>query len=70
MKILIEDLQDKIKLKDEIEELDFAKKLEREAEKVLGSRGMWNQTLRNPNAAGSRSRQGIADPTLTLDSTF
>ena len=49
---------------------DYAKKLEREAEKVLGVRGMWNQALRNPNAAGSRSRQGIADPTLTLDSTF
>ena len=49
---------------------DYAKKLEREAENILGARGLWNQAFGNPNSFISRRRQVEKDPTLTLDSTF
>ena len=48
---------------------DYAKKLEREAEKVLGPKSGWNRVFQK-NSAYSLNKAGNTDSSITLDSTF
>ena len=48
---------------------DYAKMLEREAEKALGLKSGWNRVFRK-NSVYSLGKAGNADSSITLDSTL
>ena len=48
---------------------DYAKKLEREAEKALGSQSGWDQALNHPDAYMNLRGEYLANRSMTLDST-
>ena len=49
---------------------DYAKTIEREAEKTFGAKGGMMSALNNPNAKEYLMRKALVDPSEKLDSTF
>ena len=49
---------------------DYARTIEREAEKTLGAKGEMMSALEKPKSRLNMTREAIADPSPNLDFTF